>query len=143
MSIKAVKPRYGQTFTQTAWCVNQLLDSTTKGKYPLTSSEINLLVALRIQKKMTLSQVCATIGISPQERTALVLSLYRQEMITPHPVNNEQGIILTPKGEQALLEAQNYIEESEEKALTGFSEEEKAVLFKLMGKIQKNCQLVS
>ncbi len=135
---KVVEARELATAAGREKLIEQAFNAQLKQTTDLNGSQVILLMILKCDQIMSLEQVSKDTATFAEERAALLQPLFAKQYIRYYDTN-EQSIMLTDAGEQALAQLWSLIERAEQEALAGFSEQEKAQLDGFLKRIQDNC----
>lgn len=138
MLINYIRATLGREVGATAKLINMAFDVQLKRATNLSSTQVVLLMMLKVDQRMTRSQVGRDTATFGAEQEAMLRPLFEKRYVSNVP-DSEESIMLTEEGERALAQLWGIIERAEQEVLAGFSEDEKGQLRNYLKRIQDNC----
>lgn len=127
---KTLQPLQAETLIKATLYFHELFKKTilvTKAEYPLTKTQMDIMMALHIQECLSMKELSNRVGIAPEQATRAVKSLREEGLVqTQHSEENRRVVIaqLTNKGLLMMDEYLLTVDANLFASLDGLNEEE-------------------
>ena len=129
-----IKSTLGRELNVTGMLVQKALDAELKKVSDLSSQQVIFMMVLRCDQEMSIAGMCRQFGLLDADVDAFLSSLLENRVVI-----KDANLKLTDKGEELLAKLWFTIENTEQKILSGFTDEEASCLKKQLHHIQENC----
>jgi TrmH family RNA methyltransferase len=129
-----IKSTLGRELNVAGMLVQKALDAELQRVSDLSSQQVIFMMVLKCDREMTAKDMCRQFGILDTEVDEFLTSLTENGLVA-----QDEKLRLTATGEQVLAKLWFTVESTENKMLSGFSENEAVVLKRQLHQIQENC----